>query len=257
MTWLWYLLIFFLGASVGSFLNVLINRTAMGEPWVGGRSKCDHCGKELAWIDMVPVISYLVYRGRSRCCQQRLSYQHPVVETMVGLLFVWWTALSSVFFLLVTEPGRSVQPLFWLVTGIILLAISITDLYYGVIPLPFVLLGMGMTAVYRLILITTGSYQMSDLGRSIVTALGLAGFYFFLRAITRGKGMGDGDVWLALYMGLLLSWPRALYGTAAAFALGALIGIVLILTRVKSRKDTIPFGPFMVLGALVGLFGKF
>lgn len=250
----WYLLIFFLGAAVGSFLNVLVSRTVEGEAWVSGRSRCDHCRKELLWYEMVPLLSYLVMRGRSSCCGKRLSYQHPLVEGLVGLLFVWWVALSSAFFLLVTEPGRTVQPLFWLVTGVILVAIAIADLYYGVIPLPFVLLGAGLAVVYRVILIFGGAYQLPDLGKSLLSAISLSGFYGLLRVVTRGRGMGEGDVWLALYLGLLLSWPRVWIGTMAAFITGAIVGVGLIVFKIKSRKETIPFGPFMVLGALIGLW---
>lgn len=250
-------MIFMLGTAVGSFLNVLISRTATGEAWVKGRSRCDHCQRVLSWYELVPIVSYIVLRGRTKCCGKKLSYQHPLVESLVGLLFLWWAALSSGFFLLVTEPGRTVQPLFWLVTGVILFAIAIADLYYGVIPLPFLLTGIGIAVLYRIVLITSGTYQAIDLWRSILSALGLAGFYLFLRIITRGKGMGEGDVWLALYLGLILAWPRVYQATMIAFIMGAVVGVGLIVLKLKTRKDTVPFGPFMILGALVSLLVRF
>jgi len=166
---------------------------------------------------------------------------------------VWWAALSSSLFLLVTEPGRTVQPIFWLGTGLILLAIALTDLYYGVIPLPYVLGGMGWTIVYRIILIVSGTYQLADLGRSIIASLVLAGFYLLLRVITKGKGMGEGDVWLALYVGILVGLSRVYLATMIAFVVGAVVGIALIILKIKSRKETVPFGPFMVLGTAVSL----
>jgi leader peptidase (prepilin peptidase)/N-methyltransferase len=248
-----YVLIFFLGAAVGSFLNVLVNRTVEGGDWVTSRSACDYCGKTLAWFDMVPVLSFLWYRGRSRCCKKPLSYQHLVVETLVGVLFVWWVALSAAVFRLVSGPGATVQPLFWLVTGIILLAILVADLYYGVIPLPFLFLGTALVLMYRGVLVIGGDYQLLDLGRSVVTALGAAGFYQGLRVITKGKGMGEGDVWLAGYLGLVLGWPRMLPATMLAFILGATVGVILLVSKRKTMKQTLPFGPFMILGAAIAL----
>ena len=249
----WYVLIFFLGASVGSFLNVLVTRTVRGEGWVKGRSRCDHCKKTLASYDMIPVLSYLLYRGKSRCCHKPLSYQHLVVESLTGLLFVWWAALSSAFFLLVTQPGQTAQPVFWLITGILFLAIAVSDQYYGVIPLPFVWIGVILTLGYRLILIMTGTYMPMDLVWSVVAAGVLSGFYLLLRGITRGAGMGEGDVWLAIYLGLVMGWTRILTGTMVAFVGGSIVGIVLIMFKLKTRKETIPFGPFMVLGAIASL----
>jgi len=254
---LWYGLVFMLGGAVGSFLNVLVNRSIEGRDWVRGKSECDHCKKSLRWFDMVPVLSYVVYGGKSRCCGKRLSWQHLIVEVMVGLLFLWWVALSAAFFHLVSEPAASVQPLFWLITGIVLAGIVIADLYYGIIPLSFVVGGTVILLVYRGLLILMQSYRLLDLGWSVVAAAGTAGFYLLLRGITKGKGMGDGDVVLALYLGLLLGWPRILVATFLAFVSGAACGVGLMLAGRKKLGQTIPFGPFMVLGAVLALvWGK-
>lgn len=249
MSSLWYLLIFFLGAAVGSFLNVLVNRTVEGGNWVNSRSKCDHCKKTLKWYDMIPVLSYLWYRGRARCCKKNLSYQHPLVESLVGLLFVWWALLSTAVFELVSAPGATVQPLFWLLTGIVLMAILVADLFYGVIPLPFVVLGTLMVIVYRVILVASGEYQLVDLGKAVAAGLVAAGFYLFLHVATRGKGMGEGDIWLALYLGILVGYPRMLPATLLAFVVGAVVASLLMLAKVKTLKQTVPFGPFMIVGA--------
>jgi len=253
MNLVWYLLIFFLGSSVGSFLNVLVTRTIDGEKWITGRSKCDHCGKILAWYDMIPVVSYLIYRGKSRCCKKSLDYQHLVVEILTGLLFVWWSALSSVFFLLVTEPGQTIQPLFWLLMGLVMLSVVISDQYYGVIPLPFLGVGFALIVIYRLILIYFGTYMLVDLGWSVVAGLVMSSVYVLLRMITKGRGMGEGDAWLAIYLGFLVGWSRVYIATMTAFVSGAVVGILLIILGMKTRKDTIPFGPYMVLGAIVSL----
>lgn len=251
--WISYVLLFFLGAAVGSFLNVLISRSIEGKDWQRGRSKCDHCGKVLSWYDMIPVVSYIVYRGRSKCCGKRLSMQHPVVEIMVGTLFVWWLAVGTLFFQLVSQPLSLIQPLYWLIIGIILLTIFIADWSYGLIPTVFVSLGVVMTILYRLILIWLGPYQVIDLGLSLVSALGAAMFFASLRWVTRGRGMGDGDVILAFLLGLILSWPKVIPGILAGFVLGAGVSLLLIALRLKTLKSTIPFGPFMISGFVVTL----
>lgn len=253
MTLLWYVLVFMLGAAIGSFLNVLISRSIEGKDWVHGRSRCDVCGTPLAWYDMIPVFSYALYRGRSRCCGKPFSPQHIIVEGLIGSLFVWWLAVGSLFFRLVTEPLATVQPLFWLITGVILLSIFVTDLFYGLIPSPFVTIGAVFTLVYRLGLSSAGAYQWKDFWLSIVSALLAWGFFFFLRAVTRGKGMGDGDVILAFFLGLLLGWPRIAVGILSSFVIGAAVSLILVAFGSKKMRSTIPFGPFMIIGTAVAL----
>lgn len=248
-----YVIIFFLGASVGSFLNVLIMRMINNESFVSGRSHCDHCQKVLRWYDMIPIVSYFWYRGYSRCCKKKLSIQYPIVESLVGSLLVWWLLMGALFFRLVASPLSTMQPLFWLVMAIILTGIFISDLFYGLIPSPFVWGGVVLTVVYRVILMVAGVYQGVDLFWSIIAAIGAAGFFWFLRYITKGKGMGEGDVTLAILVGLILGWPRVITGVMSSFILGATISLILIIFRKKTLRQTIPFGPFMILGIVLGL----
>ena len=257
MLGLWYLLVFWVGASVGSFLNVLIMRTIQGRDWVRGRSVCDHCGKELHWYEMVPLLSYACYRGRSRCCGRPLSIQHPVVETLVGLLFVWWLTIGSLFFRLVAEPLSTLQPLFWLLLGLILISILVSDLFYGLIPSPFVGAGVVLVLLYRLILAFSGVYQWSDYLFSLGAAAGAWAFFWFLRYVTKEKGMGDGDVILAFLMGLVLGWPKIMIGVLASFVTGSIISLGLVLSGSRKLRSTVPFGPFMIIGIAVALlWGK-
>lgn len=247
---MYFLYSFFLGAAVGSFVNVLIDRTMVGQDWVAGRSRCDHCQKNLAWYDMIPILSYVAYRGKSRCCMTPLSWRYPIVEILVGLLFGWWLAVGFMFFRLVSAPLAIVQPGFWLVTGVVLTILALSDLFYGLVLLPIVWVGVSITFVYRLILWHYGAYQLVDLGSALLVAGGFFGFFWLLHKLTRGKGMADGDMYIALYMGLLMGWPRGVVALALSFILGAVTGIGLIVLGICSRKETVPFVPFMV-GAIV------
>ncbi len=249
----YFILTFLLGASVGSFVNVLIDRTILGENWVSGRSHCDNCGKTLSWYDMIPVISFLVYRGKSRCCKKRLTYRYPIVEILVGLLFVWWLVVGFWFFRLVVAPLSLVQPGFWLITGILLAVLALSDLFYGIVLMPIVWIGTAITLIYRLVLWNYGEYQLVDMQNAVLLGVAFYSFFWLLYKLTRGKGMADGDMYVALYMGILLGWPRGMVAMILSFVIGAVTGVFLIATKLRSRKDTLPFVPFMVIATMIAL----
>jgi len=250
---MYFILTFFFGAAVGSFVNVLIDRTIVGEDWVRGRSHCDNCHKTLEWYDMVPVLSFLYFDGKSRCCRVPLTYRYPIVETLVGLLFVWWIAVGFWFFQLVSAPLIVVQPAFWLMTGVILTILLLADLFYGVVLLPIVWIGSGITIVYRLVLWHYGAYQLVDMQNSIFLAAALFSFFWLLWKLTKGRGMADGDMYVAMYTGLLLGWPKGMVAIMGSFIIGAVVGVVLIASKLKSRKETVPFVPFMVVAMAIAL----
>jgi len=250
---MYFILTFFMGAAVGSFVNVLIDRTVEGRDWVKGRSKCDYCKKTLKWFDLIPILSFIVYRGKSRCCGKKLSYQYPVVEFIVGIMFAWWLMIGFWFFQLVNAPLSVVQPAFWLITGILLAILALADLFYGIVIMPVVWLGVGTTIIYRLVLMLFGAFQPLDL----LLAVLVAGLFFILfwglYKGTNGRGMADGDMYVALYMGILLGWPRGMVALLLSFIIGAVVGVFLILTKLRSRKQTIPFVPFMITAMAISL----
>lgn len=248
-----FILLFVTGTAVGSFVNVMISRSIAGEKWATGRSKCDYCGRTLQWFDLFPIFSYLAYGGKSRCCRKPLSLQHPIVELMFGTLFVWWYFVGSIFFRLMTHPLSIIQPGYWLMIGLILLIIGLTDLFYGLIPTLLVTVGVVMTIIYRLILATAGIYQWSDLGLSLIAAIGAWAFFYSLYIATNKQGMGDGDVVLAFLLGLILGWPKMVVGVLASFVIGAIISLGLIAASKKKMKSTVPFGPFMIAGMVFAL----
>lgn len=253
MIWLIALFVFAVGAMVGSFMNVVISRTVLGEDWVRGRSRCDHCRKQIAWYDNIPLLSYLLLGRRCRYCKKRISVQHPVVEFLTGSLFMWWYLAGFMFFQLSQRPLQFVQPLFWLVVGILLVVILVSDWLYMIIP-DFAVAGLGLLALsYRIYLTQAGVMQPRDLWLALVAGFGAALFFAALWAGTKGRGMGFGDVKYALVMGWLLGWPRTLIAVFLAFVIGGVVGATLLLTHRAHGKQAIPFGPFLILGTVLGL----
>lgn len=245
--------LFVLGAAVGSFLNVLIYRTVEGESWLVGRSRCDHCQQQIAWYDNIPLFSYLWLRGQSRCCGRRIPRSYPLVELMTGSLFVWWYVAGSFFFRLTTSPLQTLQPLFWLLVGILLLVVFFADLLYMIIPDTAVFLLLILTLLYRLYLTLSGVMQTQDLiwtAWSMVVAVVVIGGLWL---VTKGKGMGLGDVKFSVPMAWLLGWPKTLVGLFLAFVSGGIVASILLLLGKKKFGQKIAFGPFLVVGTVLSL----
>lgn len=245
--------VFIFGLVIGSFLNVLIYRTIHGEsPWKG-RSMCPRCKKQIAWYDNIPLFSYLILQGRCRNCGKSISRQYPVVELLTGALFVWWYVVGFAFFQLTQQPLLFVQPGFWLIVGVLLLIILVTDWIYMIIP-DYAVAGLGILALlYRTYLVNVEVMQSRDLWLALVSGVAACAFFWSLFAITKGKGMGFGDVKYALVMGWLLGWPRILVGIFCAFLLGGLVGGALLISKTKTLKQKIAFGPFLVVGTVIAL----
>lgn len=161
--------------------------------------------------------------------------------------------MGSFFFQLTQRPLQVIQPVFWLVIGILLLIILISDYLYMLMPLN-ALIGLGGLALaYRGYLAMTGVMQGTDVGLALLSGLGAGAFLGLLALASRGKGMGLGDILFALGMGWLLGWPRVVVGVFSAFCIGAVVGVALLVTGKKKMKQQIPFGPFLVVGTCCAL----
>ncbi|MCR2814138.1 prepilin peptidase [Microbacterium sp. zg.Y1090] len=238
-----------LGALIGSFLNVVIWRVPRGESIVRPGSACPQCGRAIAWYDNLPVVSYLVLRGRCRHCATHISARYPLVELGTGIAFaiVVWGALVG------TYPA-AILPLllYWASIGI---ALALIDLDHHRLPNVITLPAYIVTAV----LAVAASVLLGEYGRLLTAAAGFAllgGFYLLLAVAYRG-GMGLGDVKLAGSLGLLLGWlgwPQLVVGGFSAFVIGGIVGVVLMVAGRAGRKSRLPFGPFMLLGSWVGVF---
>lgn len=245
--------LFFIGAALGSFINVVIYRSARQEDWVRGRSRCDYCKQPLAWYDNVPLLSFLVLQGKTRCCGQPLSITHPVVELLIGSLFVWWYWGGALFFNLATAPLQTIQPLFWLLIGVLLAAVLVTDWLYLIIPDFLVGALLILSFFYRLLLVAFEGMQWQDFLSMLGATALAAAFFLFLFLVTKGKGFGFGDVKLVVPLGLILGWQKLAVALFLAFVLGASFGVALLVAKRKTLRQVIPFGPFLVLATYISL----
>ena len=226
-----------LGICVGSFLNVVIYRLPRGESIATGRSHCTLCGKVIAWYDLLPVVSYLLLGGKCRHCKAVISWRYPLVECLTAGLFL---ALYLHF-------GWHPTLLKYLFLAALLAAVSFIDLEHFLIPNSLVLAGVIFGIGF--------GFFVHDISfwSALLGAASCSGFLLLVALVSRG-GMGLGDVKLAVVTGLFLGWPEGLVGLLAGVFAGGLLGIALLVTGIKGRKDPVPFGPFIALGAMIALF---
>jgi len=282
---LFYAFIFLFGLCVGSFLNVLICRLGSeNKKGIGGRSHCPKCGHQLSWLDLVPVLSFILLRGKCRYCQKSISIQYPIMELATGVLFVFiFINLSTSD---VVPTSDVITLIYFLFIASCLIVIFVSDLKYFIIPDEIIIGGVIGTLLYKLFgildlgFVSDFGFRISDLKILLNPILsGFSALVFFLAIvlITKGKGMGLGDVKLAFLMGLILGWPNILVALLLAFIFGALVGLSLIVfSRVPfetpfltgrakftpthrqawGMKSEMPFGTFLCASTfLVLIFG--
>lgn len=247
--------IFFLGLAIGSFLNVVIDRSPRGIS-IRGRSHCDSCKKNLAWLDLLPLVSFAILGGKCRFCRSPLSFQYPIVEGLTGIMFV-----AVLLFLFPNERIINSELGiidfatlgFYLFILANLIAIFFIDLKYGIIPDILVFLSIALTFPYFLII--HNSLFLSHL----LSAVGAFLLFLLIFVGTKGRGMGFGDVKLSFLMGLFLGFPKIIIALYVAFLTGAVVALILVIWgKKKFRGGTIPFGPFLVIGTVVALiFGEY
>ncbi len=247
------LLLFVIGLSIGSFLNVVIYRLVNQDSPLRGRSYCDFCKSPIAWYDNIPLLSFLLLRRKCRSCAHPISWQYPMVEFLTGALFVWWYIVGFTFFQLGSGLTQYIQPLFWLAIGVLFVVVVFADISYYLIPDSATLLLTILSFSYRLYLVGTGVMRIEDFWMSLVAAVGASLFVFGLFLITRGKGMGFGDVKLLFPLGLITGFPNIVVAFFAACVTGAIGGMVLQYVRSKKVTGMVPFGPFLILGTILAL----
>lgn len=234
-----------LGLVVGSFLNVVIHRVPLGESVVKPRSRCPGCGTEISPRDNIPVISWLMLKGRCRTCAEPISVRYPAVEILTALVFASMALRFGYDWVL---------PAF-LYLGAVGVALALIDLDVKRLPDALTL----PSYVVGVLLLGAAAIANGEPGvmlRAGVGAVALYVFYFVL-LVVYPAGMGFGDVKLAGVLGLYLaylSWGSLVVGGFLGFLLGAVVGGGLMLIRRAGRKTMIPFGPFMLAGAYLAIF---
>lgn len=251
------LFLFVMGTVWGSFLNVVILRSAKNKSFVTGRSYCPKCKHQLAWIDNIPLFSFLFLGGKCAYCKKSISIIYPVVETLTGVFFVWWFLVGFGFFRLAGSPWELVQPAFWLVVGLVFIVIFVIDLLYMIIPFWLNMFLFSFVLSYKVLLISFGNMQLGDFGLALLSGFALASFLSFANKITQKikgvDGFGIADIYLAPSLGLLLGWPKIVPSIMISFFVGALVGVLLIFFRRKKMGDYLPFAPFLIVGTVLGL----
>lgn len=251
-----FIIILFLilfGLAIGSFLHVLIYRTVHDESYVTGRSKCPHCKKLIHWYDNIPIVSFFLLRGKCRNCKKPISWDYPAIEMMTAGLFVWWYLIGFTFFRLSTQPFSLLQPAFWLFVGICLISIFFADLLYGIIPDSIVIVLTGLGLLYRVMLYLFHVMRPVDFWLTLAGATASSLVFLGLWIVTKKRGMGVGDIKFVFPLGLILGWPNMLVGLFLSFVIGAVVGVALIALKKKKFRQTVPFGPFLVVGSVITL----
>jgi leader peptidase (prepilin peptidase)/N-methyltransferase len=227
------------GLLVGSFVTVIAHRIPRGEGFVAGRSHCPSCGAQIAAYDNVPVLSWLLLRGRCRSCGEHISARYPLAELAVAVLYAATVVIVG------TDDAAALAS--GLVLCTVLVAVTLTDLEGRVIPNKIVSAG----AIAALAIAALG--DPSELPERLAAAA-IAGGVLFVIALAYPRGMGMGDVKLVAMLGLFLGSAVA-PATLIGFAVGAAVGLVMIaLQGPAARKQAIPFGPFLALGGIAGLW---
>ena len=255
------------GAMIGSFLNVCICRIPEGKSIVTPGSHCPQCGKAIRWYDNLPVISFLLLRGRCRHCRRSISVQYPLVEGITALLSL----------LLFIRFGPSPQYVIYFAFTAALVVITVIDLYHQIIPNGISLPGIavGLLASWFLPnpalmdgLLRGLVFQAARLGVNLsnhaafvdaLLGIVLGGgslllvihLYYWLR---KGEGMGGGDVKLLAMVGAFLGWKAVIVTIIFSSFIGSIVGVALMVRKGKDLKYAIPYGPFLSLGAVIALF---
>ncbi|MDX6659492.1 MAG: leader peptidase (prepilin peptidase) / N-methyltransferase [Solirubrobacteraceae bacterium] len=226
------------GLLAGSFFNVVIARLPRHESLLRPRSRCPHCGHPVRPYDNVPVVSWLILRGRCRDCGEPISARYPLVELLTAALFA----------AVVIDTGANEHVWLGLALVAVLVPVAFIDLDHRIIPNAIVL--PGAVAAIAIVAAT----EPSELAEHLIAGAAAAGF-LLVAVLAYPRGMGMGDVKLAGVLGLYLG--RSV-GPAMLVALlsGTIVGVVIIARKgaAEGRKTAVPFGPFLALGGLVGLF---
>ncbi len=238
---------------VGSFLNVVVYRLKDTET-ILGRSFCRKCHHQIRWYDNIPLLSFLFLQGKCRDCGERISWQYPLLEFLTAACF----ALIGQYFFDIFDSGTWPETAWLLILTSLLLVIAAYDLLHMEIPVSLLVAGGILTILFLAVdALTVHGLDSSFFGRpmqSLVGALVVGGLFFMLVFASRETWMGWGDVWLGALAGGLVGLSGALFMMTLSFGVGAMVGIVLMLSGEKGMKSQLPFAPYLVIGTIGTLF---
>ncbi len=238
-----FVIVLIFGLLIGSFLNVCIYRIPKKENITTTRSHCMACGNVIKWYDLVPVISYLLLRGKCRNCGAKLSIQYPVIELLNGILYCIVLAIM----------GPGIQSVVMMALTSALIVIAVID--WRTYEIPFGLNVFIAVLGVAVIVCKLANDDFTGIIDNLIGAVSVSGFLLLLYLVTKGRGIGGGDIKLMAAAGLFLGWKS----TILAFVIGCIAGSVIHLIRMKlSDEDhVLAFGPYLAFGIFVaGLWGE-
>lgn len=266
MTFIFPMYIFLFGLAIGSFLNVVIWRAKNSET-ILGRSHCPHCQKQIAWYDNIPLLSFILLRGRCRNCGAKISWQYPAVELITSILFLYafyrhfgWGDLQQILNLKF-EILNLLKDWFLIAAMVVIFVIDLRwYLILDVISLPaaaiiFILNLLIGDPTYNLCRLEN-LWSCNPLSWSglLISAI-IGGSFFLLQFIvSRGRWIGGGDIRLGLLMGLALGWPQILLALMLAYFAGSIVGLGLMAIGKKQWGSMLPFGVFLAPATIATLF---
>lgn len=253
MTAFLIILIFILGASLGSFLSVVIDRIRHKKKGIFfGRSACPHCKNKLGTLDLIPILSFITLKGQCRYCGKPISPHYLSIEVITGIvfttLFFRYPFFSQSDLILDFDPGMLLDYAISAVTSLFLIAIFFYDLLHSEIPDIFLFPLIGTAFVGSLIMGTPSLISMLIAG-------GIAlGFYGGQHLASKGKWLGEGDIYLTIGTAFILGWELFLASIIITYILGGVVATYLLISKKVTGKTQIPFAPFIILGTFVTIF---
>lgn len=229
-----YIMIFLVGISIGSFLNVCIYRIPKKEDIVFERSHCMSCGNVLKWYELIPLFSFLVQGGKCRNCKTKLSVQYPLIELLNGLIYVW------IFMAKEFQP----ESILFCICASVLIVISVIDWRTYEIPFGCNII-IGILGIVRVFLNLAHWYDY------VIGFFAVSGLFLIIYWITKGRGIGGGDIKLMAAAGLLLGWQNILLSLMIGSIAGSVIHLALM--KIQGKDRVLAFGPYLAFGIFISM----
>lgn len=248
MSYLILSFIFLFGLIIGSFLNCLVWRLYSGEGMTK-RSYCPQCKAQISWYDNIPVVSFVLLKGKCRHCQEKISLQYPLIELATGLLFLlaWRQVLGTGFPSYEFQVTSLIELLRYFFIIAVMLMILIFDARWYLIPDKITLPAIAILFPLNLLV----GFEWQNL---LISGIIGGSFFLFQHIISRGKWVGGGDIRMGVLMGVALGLTGLAVALFLAYIIGSLVGIGLMLAGKKKWSSQVPFGIFLSTGSLVALF---
>ena len=229
-----YIMIFLIGISIGSFLNVCIYRIPKKEDIVFERSHCMSCGNVLKWYELIPLFSFIVQGGKCRNCKTKLSVQYPLIELLNGLIYVW----------IFIVKGFCPESILFCICASVLIVISVIDWRTYEIPFGCNIV-IGILGIVRVILDLAHWYNY------VIGFFTVSGLFLIIYWITKGRGIGGGDIKLMAAAGLLLGWQNILLSLMIGSIAGSVIHLALM--KIQGKDRVLAFGPYLAFGIFISM----